>query len=162
MTFTSARARLSLVLSTALLGLCISAGSASAAGLVIVSGDDADDGGHCQGSRCGQLYGTLFTKAVDVSATGSGNILSIVANSSRALTALNQWTSTVHGGPGVTAFRCNSSACIDTVNFPAYAFLFLSSGSNHTRGGMTTTQLARLNLRASGPGSSPVGVSPAR
>jgi hypothetical protein len=64
---------------------------ASAQGFVIVTGDDADDSGHCEGTRCGGLYPGLFKEGIDRSRTLGSGILAIGVNGGRALSAFNSW-----------------------------------------------------------------------
>ena len=66
------------------------AGQATAmGGPVLLSGDDADDNGHCQGSSCGQLYGKILSFVVSNSNSAGTGIIAIGVNGSRALIGFN-------------------------------------------------------------------------
>lgn len=131
--------------------------TASAAGFVVVSGDDADDSGHCSyypsaANSCGGLYPALFSRAIATSSTGTGNpspsILVIGANGSNATIAVNNWNNPANGGPGAVLTFANSTSLIASANFASYSAIYIPSASTHTSGGITTTQLAALNARA--------------
>src|SRR5262245_297729 len=68
----------------------------TAGGQIFLSGDDADDSGHCNGSACGGLFINLFNEALDSSRTGpqavpnaSKKILTIGVNASQAAVGFN-------------------------------------------------------------------------
>ena len=127
--------------------------TAAAAGFVVVTGDDADDIGHCSFNpgpteSCGGLYPALLARAIATSSTGTGNILVIGANSSAALQAINNWNSPANGGPGATLTFANSTLMIDSVNLADYSVVYIASANVHTAGGLTVPQLAALNARA--------------
>ncbi len=106
---------------SALMLAALASTGASAAGFVVVSGDDADDGGHCSytlGSTysCGGLYPGLLNRALDVSNTGTSagtDFLVIGANTITstygARVAFNNWNSTTNGGPGGSVCPCGIS-----------------------------------------------------
>jgi cysteine-rich repeat protein len=136
-----------------LLGVLAAARPASAAGFVVVSGDDADDYGHCSYApdpsyNCGGVYPALLDRAIATSSTGSGNLLVIGANSDYALTAINNWNNPVNHGPGAPVTFANSPAVIASVNFADYSAVYIASYYWHTFGGMTDAQLTALNARA--------------
>lgn len=117
-------------------------------GPVFLSGDDADDGGHCQHSSCGQLYGKALKFVVENSQSSGTGILAIGVNSSRALTGFNSWRSVANGGPGVgvPVTHARSTAQITGANFSNYAAIYIPSDRN-TSGGINPTQLSALNTR---------------
>lgn len=124
------------------------------AGPLFLSGDDADDGGHCLGTACGSLYPKALKAVYDKSTTGTGTtgtrILAIMSSSSSAArTALDNWNSTANGGPGapITFVTATTTPSISTVIFSNYKMIYVPSGSNNTSGGITQTQLNALNLR---------------
>ncbi len=54
--------------------------SAWGQGFVVVTGDDADDWGHCTGNGCGNLFPSLFNEAIAQSQSGGHGILAIGVN----------------------------------------------------------------------------------
>lgn len=87
------------------------------AGIVIISGDDSDDGtGHCSGTSCGSLFVNAFNLAISSSLSPGTGIVAIGVNGSRALTALNSWNSAANGGPGVPITILTTAAQITGVN----------------------------------------------
>ncbi|MBT5471633.1 MAG: hypothetical protein HOK41_13605 [Nitrospina sp.] len=128
--------------------LFATAGQAVAAGgPVILSGDDADDRSHCEGSRCGQLYGKALSFVVNNSQSNGSGIVAIGVNSSRALSSLNSWNNPTNGGPGVTITHARTTAEISSVDFSNFAMIYIPSDSRNTSGGMTSGQLTTLNSR---------------
>ncbi|HNC95348.1 MAG TPA: hypothetical protein PKW90_04435, partial [Myxococcota bacterium] len=132
--------------------------SASAAGFVVVSGDDADDVGHCSYNpthptdyRCGGLYPAFLNQGVTVSNAGDGlsgnHILAIGVNGSSAQTALQNWNNPANGGPGATLTILTSTSAIASVNFADYELVYLPSAYLHTGGGITEAQLAAIAAR---------------
>ena len=119
----------------------------ASAGLVLLSGDDADDSGHCNGTLCGGLYAAVLSSAVSTSASPGSGILAIGVNDSQALIGLNSWNAPVNGGPGATITFRNSIADIDSVNFADYDVIYIPSNSLNTAGGITPAQLTALNTR---------------
>jgi len=143
------------VVALVLLGTVLAAamypGQAHAAGgPIFLSGDDADDGGHCQGTACGGLYPTALNSVVTNSTSGGTGIVAIGANSGNALNAFNSWNAVANGGPGAPVTHCNTTGagnCIQTVNFANFEAIYIASSSGHTSGGLTQTQLDDLNTR---------------
>ncbi|WP_257462092.1 HYR domain-containing protein [Archangium lipolyticum] len=116
-------------------------------GFVIVTGDDADDLWHCEESRCGGLYPSLFRSALSRSKSGGTGILAIGVNGGQALAAFNSWNNTGHGGPGARVTHVRSVEDIAKVDFNRFAFLYLPSAERHTLGGLTAQQILALNAR---------------
>jgi cysteine-rich repeat protein len=126
---------------------------ADAAGFVVVSGDDADDFGHCSyvpdaSFDCGGLYPALLSRAVATSSTGGTEILVIGASSSYALQAINNWNNPMNGGPGATLTFASSPAMIAAVDLTDYTVVYIASVDIQTPGGLTPDQLVALNGRA--------------
>ena len=124
-----------------------------ASGFVVVSGDDADDNGHCgyipsSAYNCGGLYPALLSRAVSTSSSGTGDILVIGANTSYARTSFNNWNSPVNGGPGATAVYATSDAFIASEDFTKYSVIYIASAYLHTSGGITVSQVSALNGRS--------------
>ena len=120
---------------------------AAVGGPVFLSGDDADDGGHCSGATsCGGLYANLIDFAVQNSTApgGAGDILAIGVNG-QALTALNNWNGAASNGP-YSIVHLSTAGQIGAVNFANYKLLYIPSDGN-TSGGISAAQLAALNLR---------------
>ena len=118
---------------------------------ILLSGDDADDGGHCQGTACGALYPTALSFVYNNSTTSGTRIAAIGANSSTALTGFNSFNNAGNGGPGATVdfLSTTSSPSIASADLSAtgpYRMIYIASNLN-TSGGLTDTQLAALNAR---------------
>lgn len=116
-------------------------------GPVIISGDDADDSGHCQFSDCGQLYGKALNFVVTNSNSPGTGILAIGVNSSRALTGFNSWNDPANGGPGAVVTHARTTTEIATAVLSTYAAIYIPSNDNNTSGGITASQLTTLNTR---------------
>lgn len=116
-------------------------------GFVVVSGDDADDSGHCQGTACGGIYPIFLNKAVTESATGGSGILAIGVNGSSAQSSLSGWNAVANGGPGAPITIVTNTTDIANVNFSNYAALYIPSSSGNTSGGINSQQIAALNAR---------------
>lgn len=123
---------------------------AAIGGPIVLSGDDADDGGHCQGSACGQLYGKALNFVVTNSNSPGSGIVAIGANSGSALFALNSWNATANGGPNVPIMHVNTATGIAAIVFADFAAIYIASNDNNTFGGLTASQLTALNLRQTG------------
>lgn len=126
--------------------------SAGASGFVVVSGDDADDFGHCSYNpssayNCGGTYPTLLKRAVDTSSIVGQPILAIGVNSSYARTALTNWNNPANGGPGVAITHISSSSAIASAILTDYSVIYIPSYSDHTSGGITNTELGYLSGR---------------
>ena len=119
----------------------------SRGGFVVVTGDDADDLWHCEGSQCAGLYPALFREALSRSRSGGKGILAIGVNSGQALKAFNSWNDPTQGGPGAPVTHVRSSEDISRADFTRYAFVYLPSAEMHTVGGLTLKQISELNLR---------------
>src|SRR5262245_44706192 len=131
-------------------------------GQIFLSGDDADDAGHCNGAACGGLFINLFNEALDASRTGpqsvpnsAKKILTIGVNNSQTLIGFNSWNNpsicapvTGRCGPGCLVTNVTSSAQIAAANFADFNMIFLPSDSSDTTGGINPTQIAALNARA--------------
>ncbi len=133
--------------SVALLLVLTFAPHAFGQGTIVVSGDDADDIGHCQGSNCGGLYPALFTFAVNHSGTGGSGLLALGVNGFVAQASLESWIDTAQGGPGTPITIVTDLDDLDTITFERFQVLYLPSGANHTNGGIFLEQLARVNAR---------------
>jgi cysteine-rich repeat protein len=117
-------------------------------GFVIVSGDDADDtGGHCQGNKCGGLYGALLKQAMLKSLSGGAGILAIGVNGGEALIGLSSWNDVANGGPGALITHARTDVEIAAANLASYAVVYIPSDSFNTVGGLTPAQSAALNAR---------------
>ena len=114
-------------------------GNACGGGCLVLTCDDADDGGHCQGTRCGGLYPRLFNDLLANSKTSGTGILAIGVNSSNALTALNSWNNVGNGGPGVSITHARTNAEISSAVFTNFKMVYIPSVSNHTSGGINST-----------------------
>ncbi|HEY0096226.1 MAG TPA: hypothetical protein VGB96_17995, partial [Archangium sp.] len=101
-------------------------------GFVVVTGDDADDLWHCEESRCGGLYPSLFRAALSRSRSGGKGILAIGVNGRQALAAFNSWNSPTHGGPNARVTHVLSAGDISRVDFNRFAFVYLPSSERHT------------------------------
>ncbi|KFA91233.1 HYR domain-containing protein [Archangium violaceum] len=119
----------------------------SRGGFVIVTGDDADDLWHCEGSRCGGLYPSLFKAALSKSRSGGRGILAIGVNGGQARDSFNSWNSPTHGGPNASVTHVLSAGEIARVDFNRYALVYLPSSERHTIGGLTDQQISALNAR---------------
>lgn len=118
-----------------------------AGGFVIISGDDADDATHCQGTRCGRLFPNLFKAGLSHSHSGGTGILAIGVNGGNARVAFNSWNLPANGGPGAPVTFLTLPSQIASVNFNDYAMLYLPSSASETSGGLTVVQIAELNKR---------------
>jgi cysteine-rich repeat protein len=116
-------------------------------GFVVVTGDDADDLWHCEGSLCGGLYPSIFKDALKRSRSGGKGILAIGVNDRQALTAFDSWNDPAQGGPGAPVTHARSTEDISRVDFSRYALVYLPSAGEHTLGGLTARQIATLNAR---------------
>jgi cysteine-rich repeat protein len=114
---------------------------------VFVSGDDADDVGHCGGTACGGLYPAALSKAISESRSGGTGILAIGVNGSSARLSFDSWNATANGGPGAAVTFVNDTGVIGSVDFSSYAMIYLPSSYRHTGGGITAAQIAALNAR---------------
>lgn len=116
-------------------------------GFVVVSGDDADDSGHCQGTRCGGAYPRFLKEAITHSRSGGSGILAIGANAGSARSSFTDWNRTSNGGPGAAVDHIGSTSDILNVDFNQYAVIYLPSYERHTPGGLTDAQLDALATR---------------
>jgi len=121
--------------------------AAAVGGPVLLTGDDADDSGHCQGTACGGLYAKALKFIVDNSQSAGTGILAIGVNSSRALIGFNSWNNTANGGPGVAVTHVRTTAEIANADFSNFAVIYIPSDSSNTGGGINSTQLSALNAR---------------
>jgi len=116
-------------------------------GFVIVSGDDADDDGHCHGTACGGIYVAFLKRAVLESHSGGSGILAIGVNGSHAQKGLESWNDPANGGPGASITYASTTAAIASVDFASHAVIYIPSASGNTAGGITAAQIAALNAR---------------
>lgn len=116
-------------------------------GFVVISGDDADDAGHCQGTTCGGAYAAFVYKAVTESKSGGKGILAIGVNGGQAQFALYGWNNPANGGPNALINFANTPAEIASASFADYASIYIPSSAAQTTGGITDRQLAALNAR---------------
>ncbi len=137
--------------------LAFSAAELRAQGFVLLTGDDADDFGHCSGvGGCGGLFPNAIADAVGNSGNGGAptDIIAVGVNSSSALNNLNAWSNGGAGsaasilGAAVTITHARTVAEIAAINFANYKLLYVPSNSINTGGGINNTQLAALNGRA--------------
>src|SRR5262245_35458397 len=96
----------------------------TAGGQIFLSGDDADDAGHCNGAACGGLFINLMNEALDASRTGpqsvpnsSKKILTIGINASQAAVGFNSWNNPANCAP-VTG-KCGPNAQVTNITTPA-------------------------------------------
>ncbi|PTL84628.1 HYR domain-containing protein [Vitiosangium sp. GDMCC 1.1324] len=122
-------------------------GGPARGGFVVVTGDDADDLWHCEGTRCGGLYPSLFRAALSRSRSRGTGILAIGVNGGQALNSFNGWNEPTHGGPGARVTHVRSIEDISKVDFNRFAFVYLPSAEHHTLGGLTEQQISALNTR---------------
>jgi YVTN family beta-propeller protein/cysteine-rich repeat protein len=115
------------------------------AGLVFLSGDDAEDGTHCFGSRCGGLYPRALSTAV-AEGGGNGKILAVGLHGGAAAQGLDSWNSPANGGPGAPIVSATGAA-ISTADFAAYAVLYVPAAAASTVGGIADDDLALLVAR---------------
>src|SRR5687767_573365 len=111
-----------------ILALLLAGAAAARAGAVFISGDDADDDGHCQGTKCGALYPTalrLLYEQCDPVPTDRWGILAIGVNGDPARASLTSWNDIDNGGPGAVIRFVTSSAEIATVAFENYRVVYL-------------------------------------
>lgn len=125
----------------------LSASAFAAGGYVVVSGDDADDSGHCHGSRCGSLYPNVINEGVHRSKSKGTGILAIGVNSGSAVRALDSWNNPYYGGPGVSVTHARSDWEIRNADFSQYALVYVPSYYRHTWGGISASQIQSLNSR---------------
>ncbi|MHC5111792.1 MAG: hypothetical protein ACYTHJ_18150, partial [Planctomycetota bacterium] len=144
------------------------AGDPEVGGVVLLSGDDADDEMHCWGtldepdaSACGNLYPTMLKFAVDNSGSGGTGILAIGVNESGpfgpsfALVALEFWNAVENGGPGAPITHVRTIEEISQIDFNLYSTVYIpsvdlvesSAPGVHTAGGIRESQLDALNAR---------------
>lgn len=128
-------------------GVPTSSDGPSRGGFVFVTGDDADDLWHCEGTRCGGLYPSLFRTALSRSRSGGAGILAIGVNGGQALVSFDGWNEPVHGGPGARVTHVRSVEDITGVDFNHFAVIYLPSAERHTLGGLTGQQISALNTR---------------
>lgn len=119
----------------------------SQGGFVIVSGDDADDDGHCHGTACGGIYAAFLKRAVLESKTQGTGILAIGVNGSHAQKGLESWNDPANGGPGATITYAITTTAIASVDFSSYAVIYIPSWSGNTAGGLSAAQIGALNAR---------------
>ena len=116
-------------------------------GFVIVSGDDADDSGHCHGKACGGIYVEFLKRAVLESKTAGTGILAIGVNGSYAKQGLESWNNPLNGGPGAAITYVTATAAIESEDFSKYAVIYIPSASTETSGGISSAQVTSLNKR---------------
>lgn len=119
------------------------------AGCTFLSGDDADDGGHCDTpTACGGLMPYVFVSSIAqsrvVPAAQVKDILVIGAISSTAVTAFNSWRTAF---PTAT-FDFVTGPAIATANFSRYRMIYMPSDAVNTGGGLPCSDVDRLNARA--------------
>ena len=148
----SVRGGLLLGIALAVLWLAMNASPAMAqpGGPVFISGDDADDNFHCQGTACGGVYPALLSSVVNNSLSPGVGIVAIGVNGNTALNGFNSWNAVANGGPGAPVTFINATigpGSIATVNFNNFKALYIPSNNLNTFGGITNAQIAALNLR---------------
>ena len=118
----------------------------AAAGLVVMSGDDADDGRHCLGTACGALYPRILSKAMAQS-PGERDILAVgVRAGGVAAFALDGWNDPANGGPGAD-IDLVTGADIRTVDLNLYRVLYVPSDVKSVDGGISDADLTHLATR---------------
>ena len=143
-------------------------------GCVLVTGDDADDNGHCSYGHidpdlpdelfeCGGLYPAIFTEFVNRSGTGDGvspRILTIGINEDLdgcifgapppppfAKLAFDRWNNPMNGGPGAAVINLTDPDDIRAVDFTQFEMIYIPSVCVHTPGGINASQMLALNER---------------
>lgn len=116
-------------------------------GFVVVSGDDADDGGHCQGTACGGIYPAFLMQAVTQSSSGGTGIVTIGLNGGSARSSFTGWNSPSNGGPGAPVTHLTATTDIQNVDFSNFAVIYIGSYERQTSGGITNAQISALNTR---------------
>lgn len=132
-------------ITTVLLVGILGTATPSLAGVVFVSGDDADQ--HCAGQKCGNLYARVLKAAADSSRAGDGGILAIGVNSGLAVSSLESWNSPENNGPGLPIRYALTTSDIETVDLNAYTVVFVPTDAVGTRGGIKRDQIIALNTR---------------
>jgi hypothetical protein len=129
----------------------------SLAGIVLISGDDADEDGHCysdvagvpdDGTLCGSLYPNAFNLAISSSTSpGSGIVAIGGAHCGTAGKALQAWNSVANGGPGAAITVLTTTTAITSVILSDFAMLYIPSIHIQLGGfcGLEDFQLAALN-----------------
>jgi len=127
------------------------------AGVVIISGDDADEDGHCyrlhsdgtlDGTLCGSLYPNALNLAIGSSTSPGTGIVAIGgANCGTAGLALTAWNDPANGGPGAAITFKTSTTAITSVNLSDFAMIYVPSIHVQLGGfcGLEDNQLAALN-----------------
>lgn len=116
-------------------------------GSILVSCDDADDVGHCQGTACGGLYPAALSQLLALSRSPGLGILTIGVNGSSAQSSFDSWNNVASGGPGAPVSNVTSVVDIETVDFAGYQLIYIPSDSNSTTGGIDLNQMTALNSR---------------
>jgi YVTN family beta-propeller protein/cysteine-rich repeat protein len=130
----------------ALLIACLLGSTPAWGGLVIMSGDDADDGRHCLETACGALYPNVLKRALAQS-PGTRGILAVgVRPGGVADFALRGWNDPANGGPGTT-IDLVSGAAIATVDLRPYHLLYVPSDARSVDGGISDADLTLLATR---------------
>jgi len=99
----------------------------SSAGVVIISGDDADEDGHCYSDVAGiPDDGSLYPNALDLAISSStspgiGIVAIGGANCGTAGKALRAWNDVANGGPGASITVLDSVTEISTVTLSGKA-----------------------------------------
>ncbi len=131
-----------------ILALCLLAESRPAlGGPIFLSGDDADDFAHCQGTSCGNLYARALATIVARSSGGAGGIVAVGVEVGRTADfALQGWNDPANGGPGAPVTLVTGGA-ISTVDFAQYRVLYVPSDGESIHGGISDADLGRLAAR---------------
>jgi hypothetical protein len=122
-------------------------GGAQLGGTVLLSGDDADDIGHCQGTACGALYPQVLSAlAAQSTSPGSGILAVGVTPGSTAEVGLDSWNAAGNGGPDLPVTIITGSAIAST-DLMQFDVLYIPSDATNTQGGITDADLAVLATR---------------
>ncbi len=116
-------------------------------GSMILSCDDADDFGHCQGLDCGGLYVNAFNSLLANSKAPGKKIFAIGVNGLEARIGFESWNNPFNGGPGAEVVFLNGVSQIENTPFDDAAMIFVPSDEQNTSGGITVAQTEALNTR---------------
>ncbi len=117
---------------------------------MFLSGDDADDHGHCEGTACAALYPQAMSFVYNNSATSGNKIAAVGVNSGQACDSFKSWN---NAGPGAAVEFLTTSAEIQNMDLTPsgpFRMIYIPSNDDNTlSGGFTASQLTALNNRQS-------------
>ncbi|KAG2450459.1 hypothetical protein HYH02_004961 [Chlamydomonas schloesseri] len=109
-------------------------------GFTFFSSDDADDGNHCDGTRCGALYANVISMAIAYAPSDAEGILAVgtFAPGSRARISLEGWVS-LADYPVSRIIYASNVTDVTSANFSAYKMIYIPSNDLNTPGGISAT-----------------------